>query len=361
MSDINEVFLHEAVSHSVDLSRYGNGVVRRMIALLNRVDRDLFASLTAALDRLPAESFTAERLDALLADVRRLNATAYAQLSQELTSEMRSFVEYEIGYQFKLLESTLPVQVSVASVNASAVYTAAMSRPFSVSKNGAVPLNEYLSGLEAGRSAKIRDALRLGYVEGETISQMVRRIQGTRALNYTDGLMDESRRHVEGMVRTAVNHMSNFTRQSMYEANSDIVKGWMFVATLDGRTSITCASLSGKVFPVGSGPQPPRHINCRSTSTPVTRSFRELGIDIPEFRGGTRASMDGQIASDISFSDWLRGKGTAVQDEILGKTRADLFRANKIEVDRFTDNKGKVLSLEQLAKKDAELFRRAGL
>lgn len=359
MPSVNEQLQDAAISHAIDLQRYSTGVVRRLMALLNRSDADLFAQIQSALERLPAESFTVERLDMLLADVRRINEAAYLQLRHGLEGELKDLVAYESNYQMQLFQSTLPVQVSVATVNVEQVYSAAMSRPFQVSKDGAVPLKEYLAGIEAGRAAKIRDALRLGYIEGQTISQMVQAIRGTRARGYEDGLMNESRRHVEGMVRTATNHVANHTRQRFYEENQSLIKGWMFVATLDSRVSITCASLSGKTFPIGQGPQPPRHINCRSSSVPILRSWREMNIDMDELPPSFRASMDGMVPEDLTFTKWLRGKNAAVQDEVLGPTRGKLFRSNQIEVDRFTDNKGRVYDLETLKKKDAAMFEKA--
>ena len=80
MTPVNERLLDEAFHHAVDLDQYGTGVVRRMLALLNRVDADLFAQLTAALGTLDAESFTVERLEALLMSVRVMHAQAYLQL-----------------------------------------------------------------------------------------------------------------------------------------------------------------------------------------------------------------------------------------------------------------------------------------
>lgn len=361
MPTVNEKLFSESVSHAIDSTRYSNGVVRRIIAMLNKSDADIFSQIVAALDKLPAGAFSVDRLDSLLSDVRRINAAAYLQIRHGLESELKDFVEYEAGYQYQLFQTALPVSVSVASVSVQHVYSAALSRPFQVSKDGAVPLNEYLSGLEAGRAAKIRDAIRLGYIESETTDQIIRRIRGTKVLNYADGLMDASRGHIEGMVRTALNHTANHTRQAFYSANSSLVKKWMFVATLDSRVSITCASLSGKTFPIGTGPQPPRHINCRSSSAPVLASWRELGINIDELPESTRSSMDGQMPENITFSNWLRGKSAAVQDDILGSTRGKLFRSGNIEVDRFANNKGKVYSIDQLRQRDAEMFAKAKL
>lgn len=365
MATVNERLQDAEVSHAIGLQRYSTGVMRRMLAILNRADAELMARLLAALEAAPQSAFQITRLDELLASVRRLNESIYREVQAALEGELRDLTAYEVGYQQTLFQTTIPnpvqVQLSVASVSIDQVAAAALARPFSVSKNGAVPLREYLAGIEADRARLIRDAVRLGFVEGETIPQIMRRIRGTRALGYADGLMEGSRRHVEGMVRTAVNHTANYARQSLYEANADLVKGWTFVATLDSRTSITCASLSGKQFPVGKGPMPPRHINCRSSSVPIVASWRDLGIDQDEMPPSMRASMDGLVPDDITFTQWLKSKPASVQDDLLGATRGKLFRANKLEIDRFTDSKGRVYSLDELRKRDAKIFAEAGL
>lgn len=366
MASVNELLRDAAISHAVDLAHYSNGVVRRIIGLLNRADADLFAQLTEALDRLPAESFTVDRLERLLKSVRELNAEAYRQVERELTKELRDFAAYEAGYQLKLFEATIPAQVQVAvgvaAVNPTQVYSAAMARPFQIAVPSttaggkSVTLRQYIEGLSADRMRQIRNTIQHGYVSGDTTDQIIRRIRGTAKAKYADGLLDASRRHVAGMTQTALSHMANFTQQRALEANTGLLKGWEFLATLDGRTTITCASLSGKVFPIGKGPIPPRHINCRSFAVPVTKSWRELGIDIDEAPKSTRASMDGQVAADLSFSDWLRSKPADFQDRILGRTRGRMFRANEIEIDRFTNNRGQVYTLDELRQRRPELF-----
>lgn len=361
MATVNEELADAEVSHAIGLQRFSNGVVNRMVALLNRVDADLFAQLMVAIERMPPGSFTVQRLDQLLQSVQALNAQVYATLRGDLEGEMVAFVEYEANYEYQLLTNTIPqevqVVVPVARVSASQVYAAAMARPF----QGKL-LSEFTRDIEAARMTRIRDAVRIGFVEGETISQMVRRIRGTRTAGYADGLLETDRRAAEAIVRTSVNHLSNVTRQAFYAENDDLVSEWQFLATLDGRTTVTCASLSGKTFPVGKGPQPPRHINCRSTSVPVVKSAWEaLGLSKDEIDPGTQASMDGQVAGDLNYSDWLRGKPAAFQDEVLGPTRGKLFRDGKVDIDRFTNDKGKVYSLDELRRRDAALFERAGV
>lgn len=361
MPTANETLADLAVSHQIYLQRYGGGVVRRFMQLLNRVDDDLFARLTEALERLPPESFTVQRLDQMLVQVRGLNAEAYRAAGEELDGALLDLAGYEASYQHRVLQSVLPAKVAdalvLSTVSPNQVYAAAMARPF----QGKL-LKEALKDIETAKAIRIRDAIRMGFVEGETIGQMVRRLRGTRALKYADGLMEIDRRGAEALVRTAVNHTANYARQAVFEANSDLVEEWQFLSVIDGRTSAPCRGLSGKTFPIGKGPQPPRHWNCRSTAVPVLKSAWEaLGLSKSDIEPSTQASMDGQIAGDITYGQWLRGKPAEFQDEILGVTKGRLFREGGLTLDRFVDSKGKEYSLEELRRRDSEAFKKAGL
>jgi SPP1 gp7 family putative phage head morphogenesis protein len=356
MTTVNEALYDSAVSHQVDITRYSNGTVRRMIALLNRTDPDLMAKLQAALDRLPPESFTVERLERLLASVREVNAQAYKQFSDGIAAELDDLTGYELGYQRDLFTATIPAQVSIATVAQEQVYAAAMTRPF----QGRL-LKEWASSIEADRMTRIRDAIRIGYVENETTAQIVQRIRGTRALKYADGLLEIDRRHAETIVRTAINHTAFFARNSFYDANADLIKGLRWTATLDSRTSAICQARDGKIYPMNSGPRPPAHFNCRSTMTPVLKSWRELGMDADEVTASTRASMDGQVPADMTYQQWLRKQSAARQDEILGKSKGKLFRDGGLELDRFVDRKGHEFTLAELRERDSAAFSKAGI
>ena len=247
MISVNDRLVSEAISHAVDLDQYGTGVVRRMLALLNRVDADLFAQLTAALVNLDAESFTVERLEALLMSVRTMHAQAYLQLDRALTNELREFVAAEWGYQQQLLPSVgVPLSFGTGVATAEQVYAAAMSRPF----QGRL-LSEWASGIEAQRMTRIRDAVRIGFVENESVQQIVRRVRGTRAAGYSDGLIEIDRRHAEAVVRTAVQHVAAVAQDRMIEANLDLIKAVQWHAKLDLRTSPTCFPGSTGVLPAG--------------------------------------------------------------------------------------------------------------
>lgn len=353
---VNDTILDASILHETRLEKLKNNIVNRSISILKQADTALFAELTKQLEILPKESFTVQRLEALLVSVRDLNAQAYSELSNKLNSDLKEFTEYELDYQYQLFRDTIPVQVSLSTVSAEQVYTAAFARPFQ-----GVLLKEALDGVELDKAVRIRNAVRIGYVNNQTISQIVTTIRGTRALNYKDGLLEQNRSNVESIVRTAVSHFSAFSRKRFMEANRSVLKGEQYLSVLDTRTTPRCQSLSGKVYPVGEGIYPPQHWNCRSVRVAVTKSWRELGFDVDEIPLSTQASMDGQVPSNWDFNDWLKRQSLERQEEVLGVTRAKLYRAGDLPVKGYINNKGEYYTLKQLKQKDAELFKKAGL
>lgn len=344
-----------AVRHQVGLQRFSTATVRKLIALLNRVDADLVAKIKELDPQEVTGAWSAKRVEKLLEAIRVINRDAYERVNRELTKELKGLAAYEGEFQAKALGKAFPVAVDIVSPSAEQLYAAVNSRPF----QGRV-LKDWGKDLEASAFAKVRDAIRQGYVEGETTADIVRRIRGTKARKYEDGILAISRRNAESVVRTAINHTANAARQELYKANADLIGSWRFVATLDARTTVGCAALDGQTFKLGSGPMPPRHYNCRSTTVPVTKTWRELGFDIDELPAGTRASMNGQVPANQTYQEWLKRQPVEVQDEVLGKTKGELFRKGDLPLERFVDD-GRTLTLDELRDLEGKAFAKAGL
>jgi hypothetical protein len=68
-------------------------------------------------------------------------------------------------------------------------------------------------------------------------------------------------------------------------------------------------------------------------------------------QGGTRASDAGQVSASLTFTGWLERQPAAKVAEILGKGRAELYRAGKITLMDLTSGAGRPLTLEQLKTK----------
>lgn len=355
MPSANEKLNERATRHQVYLLRYSGSVRNKLIAHLNRVEDDLLAQIRKRAD---AGTFTEWRLNKILEDVRDILKDAQSESYGILRDDLLSFVSYEVEHAEEGLRSALEVEFNITRPAPAQLRAAVLSRPF----QGRI-LREWVSELTDAQRRNVRNAIRIGFTEGESIDAIVRRIRGTRAQQFRDGIFETTRRQAEALVRTAVNHTATKARDYLYEENADIVKGVQWVSSLDGRTSEICMARDQRVYPLGSGPRPPAHPNCRSTTAPVLRDASEIfGRDVGKLPEGTRASIDGQVAGGTTYNDWLKKQPVEVQDEVLGPTKGKLFRDGGMSVDRFVDERtGHVYSLDELRRRDAEAFRAAGL
>jgi len=230
---VNDRLLDLAVRHQVGLQRYSTATVRKLIALLNRVDAHIVAQVLRFDPDAVRGAWSATRLEKLLEAIRIVNRDAYNSVNRELTAELKALAIYEAGFQVRSIVSALPVAFDVVSPSSEQLYATVNARPF----QGRV-LKEWGRDLEVAAFARVRDGIRQGFVEGQTTDQIIRRIRGTPANRYRDGILEISRRSAESVVRTAINHTANVARQELYKANDDLVDRWRFVATLVVATHI---------------------------------------------------------------------------------------------------------------------------
>lgn len=347
MQNINEAIFHAGVQHQIYLQRYSTQVVREMQDLLNQSELDVIAKLS----RADLTEFSQKRLRLLLTELRQLGQQAYEVLQQRLNNKLTDTAHYEADFNANLIEKLLPVEITLVRPAIEALSALITSKPM----QGRFIADE-VKDLDAARVKQIEQAIRIGMIEGETNADIIRRIRGSKTLNYKDGILQRSRDDVERLVRTSITHITARARDELYRANESVVKQWRFSATLDRRTTVICASLDGQVFDLGSGPMPPRHPNCRSSTTPILKSWQELGIDAKELTESTRASMDGQVPESTTYQDWLKKQPQEVVEEVLGKTKAKLFNDGGLTLDRFVDFKGEVYTLDELRKHESAAF-----
>jgi SPP1 gp7 family putative phage head morphogenesis protein len=359
MVSVNDRLLDFQVAQQIKWIRYGNRESAEALKILNRVD----SQLTEALRSVDLENmrFTEARAVALKAQVTELINATHARLAPAISESARDATVVAAEAETAAFKRILPAGLDVTTPNLGVLQTAASLKPF----NGAV-LGDWVNQLRENDLKRTWSTILDGITSGTTTDDLIRTLNGTRSLGYKDGVREVTRRGTEALVRTSINHATNTGRQMVWEANSDIIKGVRWVATLDTRTTPICQHRDGRVGPVtdaaGWEPpegaarldppmaRPPAHPNCRSTTVAVTKSWRELGFDMDELPPGTRASMDGQVPGNLTYYDWLRRQSEDVQKDVLGPTRLALWKEQGIKPERFVNDKGRLLTLDQLRK-----------
>lgn len=367
---VNTRLLDESIAHALYLSRYSTGIAKKMVRLLNDSDKELSARLLVALEDADADSLTVQRLNTLLRDVRKFNSLSIEHVFSALGDELRDYASYEAQYQYDLLSHLLPDIVTerypLTGLSPHQVYAAAMARPF----QGKL-LSEWSDNIADDRMTRINNAVRLGYLNGDTTEQIVRKIRGSRARQYKDGVIESGRRNVMAVVKTAVGHVAAVARDDFASANDSVIKGKRWVSTLDLRTTPGCIIRDGREYTVNNKPVghhipwlqgPGRlHFCCRSVYTFITKTFREMGIDIDEIPESTRASMDGPVPANTTYVEWIQRQSPERQKTVLGATRARLLQDGDMKPDEFFTDRGEWMTLEQLKETDYQAFADAGV
>jgi len=208
-------------------------------------------------------------------------------------------------------------------------------------------IKNWFGSLEQSLQFDVAREVRQSIIQGKTNREVADSLKG---------ILNTSSRNANTLALTGIATVTNQVRQQTVKENEDIFKGQKAVIVFDGKTSDICISYSnsswdmeGKIL-TGSKAfrEPPYHMRCRTILLPIIKSFRELGIDLDELKGATKASMDGQIPKDMTFDEWLKTKPKSFVESTLGKGRAELFLDGKINLSQLTDLRGHPLTIKEL-------------
>lgn len=351
---VNEILHDVILRHRHRTLMLENGIIQRITPMLIGVRKDIeqrfqqSLSLIQNVQRLAPEQLyrrqaAVEELQLRLAsfslqveDLLRITST---RIEGILTQDLVGIVQAEERLMANLLQRNTPAVVGI--------------------KFDALPLEEVIELVQEPLGGKtfaerlqtnygetvevMRQQLGQGILLGESMPKLTERIRQT-----VNGI---TRHRAEQIARTEVQRVANATAERIYQQNSDVIKAAMWISTLDRATCLICARLDRKVFPLAKiSRRPPAHTSCRCFLSPITKSWRELGLDLDELPEGTRASLSdkftGQVPATLSYPDWFAQQDETFQREVLGKTRFRLYQSGALKLEQMATDK--MLTLNQL-------------
>lgn len=330
-----------ATRHQVFLQRYGDGRSKEAAKMLNRLRR----SINARLSQEPTD-FQAQRLQALLKDITALNQLAFADIKALVELEAMRLIPSEANFNTVMLNKVS--SVSFVSPAENVLIASVMSAPMGVNVGAGITVADALTSFGVKKGAQILQAITDGITLGDNTPAIARRVD-----SLIQTLM---KRQITSLVSTIVNHISSNTRNQLYNANKRLVEEYEWVATLDGRTTFICMSRDGLFYKVGSGPMPPAHFGCRSTTIPKIKKEFDLGLDVKGDRPAVGGDGVERVSANTTYGGWLKTQNREFIDEALGIERSRLFRSGKLTLDKFVDPTGRVYTLSQLESMNPIVF-----
>ena len=356
---VNDELLNRAIRHAVYLEQIKGREISRMIEFMDkRLVPDMEKVLAQRLSGISKDGggMHTKRFQSLMSEMKQVLKANIGEMRSIQSDRLLKIGNLEARWQAGILGQTVPLDITFRTPTITTIRSALTSEPM----QGRL-LSKWYSDLSSRTATNISDQLTIGFLQGESIERLTSRIIGTRgaktAFHGADSVT-QMRRHVRTITRTSTNHIANHAREATYAENADVIKSVRYVATLDARTTDICMSLDGQVFPIMEGIRPPAHHQCRSTTVPITKSWKELGIkNAKDKRVGGRAFRDvktgltGTLPKDLTYGQWLKKQSPEFQNQVLGVARGRALRDGRMTFERFFDN-GRRMSIAELAEEE---------
>lgn len=393
----NEQILDRYIRHQTYLLRYAGGLRNEVLPSLASTEkkvRDLvLAYVSRAPDRVIAgkegRKWQAEFEAALI----ELRSPAWEKMTTEVDKQLKELAIAEAATGATVIESSVPVVLNLTLPPAAQLISVVNSQPFE-----GRTLKQWMKRSQQADVQRMLTLAKIGVTQGLTPTQITQSVVGTKGMRYRDGAMRKAFRDVESVLLTLTNGVQQEAKQALYAANSDVLDKELFVNTLDARTTIECIGageaneygLGKGIYPLGKGPIPPLHFRCRSLRVPyinpealgdrpfnpttekqLLREYAEqakIGTvrnrgDLPyghktkydAFARDRKRELIGTIPAQTTYGTWLKRQSKEFQNEVLGPTRAEMFRQDKLTLDKFVARDGDVLTLDELRSRGLEV------
>jgi len=351
----NMITLQRQIAWQFDLDKYTESQVRLLRGSINNVKNEI----TTYLNGLSPAEWTSERLDSVLAEVRRLSLGVEGEITDGLTDSFVTAGREAMAAQNNMLSFGGRITgFNFAGLGPGQLASMAQSTPV-----GGLLLNTWVSKIFNGSMEKLRQETLTGILKGEGYPKFVKRFQ--------ESFTDLSRSEAITLVRSYVQAANVNAQKEVYRQNPEIVPYVEWSAVMEpgyyktGRgTCLRCAALDGQIFTIDTSPPIPLHPRCRCVLLPKTPTYRELGLDIDEIKesykpytirdnknvdaGGRRKILEVGF-HDGDYSTWFAKRPDSFQLNVLGPARLKLYKSGKFNFNQFVNKStGNLYTLDEL-------------
>ena len=393
MATANENIRDAMIRHQIGVIRASGSLSRKIIAQLRRSERELRRKINQRLKGIKERGIdlgpeTTSRLLDRESEIREILKIPQREITAEVSKFLNDLARREPVFIKNLIAQELPIIINFGLPPARQLREIVRDQPI----DGRL-LGDWINEFHEDDIKRMSEEIRRGLTLGESTQQIGRRIFGTAGQG---GARKVTRTEAESIARTTANAVANKARQAFSKENKRFIRLEVWLATLDSRTCIKCGKLDGSRFKVGEGPLPPVHLRCRCVRVPAIRgevigerpmkrsTERELVAEFvalhnldPKIKKranlprGFKGRFDkfarkrireltGRVPASLTFSEFLKRQTFEFQKEVLGKTRAELFRDGKLELKDFVDDVCRVFNLDELMQREPEAFRPEG-
>lgn len=258
-------------------------------------------------------AYQERRLQAVLDEARVQMARYASQAAQTIAQAQHGAIQAGAEHAHALgttvVEESLPgLEGTFARINPEV-----LAAGIGFMGDGTVLTRHLSRTLPAAAVDAIRDALLHGLSAGHSQAKMLRAVTDAAAVAHGRAVT---------ILRTESLRAYREASRRTYEANTDVLEGWVWNAHLDSRTCAACVVMDGTIHPMDATLD--GHPRCRCAMIPRTKSWTALGIR--GAGGDTRPKVR-------SGKAWLAAQPARVQRAILGRAKYAAWKDGEIALD----------------------------
>ncbi len=342
MQNASTVAYDERVNRSANVRRYEK--------TLNAKIAETFKSHEQRTDQIIRNSnLTVKGKRKLKNDIRKSIETAKNEAYKTSKLSLLDFVGDQISFGFQNFENAIGKIWRTKRPSRRVAEEIVLKRPLISNKT----LLQGWEGVSISERKRIEQLIRRGIAQGLSPEDIALAVRKSNIHKIT-------RNQSRTLTTTAMTSVYAQADQAIYKANEGALKGYQYIAILDASTTPTCAFRDGKIFDVDDIDMlPPAHYGCRSTTSPVFKSWEDFNKlenlaqvrkrNLSQLSSKQIAFYDGLTPLKESYNDWLLRQSYETQLKHLGSTgKVDLFQRNKLHIGRFGDLDGNPLTLQSL-------------
>lgn len=179
------------------------------------------------------------------------------------------------------------------------------------------PLRTWLASFGGDASAAIQQALYVGLALGRNPRAVASDLLG---------VLDMSRSRALNLCRTEMLGAYRSATSANFEANADVLDGWVWLADLSARTCGLCIAMNGTKHRLDETLD--SHNSCRCTQAPITKSWQDILGPL----GISASGIPETTISEQLGTDWFDQQDAATQAAILGKAGYNAYNSGALSL-----------------------------
>ena len=239
MANVNDDILNSILRHQHFVRAYENDVLKhKILPILVQAKKDMLKKLKdfgKKIGRKNLSQLTKLEKNLLAQTVKDLDQiikAANLKITGKLDKEIPKFAKESEKINRMILISALPIKVAFNQVSLDHLKKL-IDQPLGGKKYAERFNDNYREAV-----SEIEKQIGVGIVKGESMLQVRNRLIGVgKGIGGVIG--DKITRRAEMIARSEIMRISNAVTDDLYRRNDDIVKGQMWVATLDSRTCVS--------------------------------------------------------------------------------------------------------------------------